>query len=874
MTSILVQTPYGPALVPIAAPELGAPAPKLPTSADPDRARAAMEQMRQMLAAHSPAPSGGSAPTQAQLEAAPAGTIKAGILENAKRWEGAKEPGPAPTPAPLPPTEAPPSPEAVRAKKERMADKNLAFAERELASSKGELKDRGALDRMFAPKETKARAQNLEDDVIPKLRTARDEYRAAKAAGAPEAEVSAKLDHYLERSLGARESIRGSLKKEGEQSEASIQHLDTSMKVTKTVRDVAATSAVALASGGTSLAVTGGLVAGGAVLKTASDEAAKRELGTGSSTGELAQAMAKNTLGLGVDAAGGAGLKAVGAAAKGARFVAGAASIQAASGAAKRGINGENVLDAKAIAADAIGGGLTAGLGQAAAPAITKLGAGGRALANAGVGAGSGAAAQVGANAIEGRDLTEGVAEAALTGAGTGVVMGAATEHAPAKAVELTPARAVEPPPLPHVEAKPPLVPPPLPHVEAKPLAVPPRIADVVAKPPLVPPPLPRVEAKPAAVPPRIADVEAKPALVPPPLPKRTLTEGEAEYIHDLSMRAYRQSADAVLKEHGYAPRSIRTEEGAQGIDPAVLEKARAAGAEHAAETVRAFANTEHPLAFDAANHERAATREYLQHASRNDRRILFAQDGHGGFDLEKLPPRLQREARAVGDEAREHFLARYGAGRDRPPPLPADLATQEADTVDRWAAERATQAYDRARAKALRTAKTEGETDPAAAKAKADEAGRDAAQRWMKNTPDLEQGFHDTLDRAEIRAFQQEVQRAAARNRRLMPLGKGTPTEETLARLPPEVRQRALDAGLRARMELMERYSTPNQNLPSAVPPRMVPPPLPRTAPQGFAETIRAMNKQMFGVDAAPTLDPSKMVENLARMWMWPFRV
>ena len=780
-----------------------------------------------------------AAPTPEVLRSAPEGTIKAALLENRERFERREGPVEAAAivapPEPIPvvdssspvvggtnPPAGPLNAQELRQKKERLADKNLAFAERELRSTKNELQDRGVLDRMFLPEETKARAKKLEDQVLPELRTTREEYQTSKRLGAPEAEVDAKLERYLSASIGARETIRGSLKKEGQQGEDAIRNIDTSMKVTKTVRDVAATSAVAIASGGTSVAVTGGLVAGGAVLKTASDEASKRQLGEGSTAGEIAGSLVKNTAGLTVDAAGGAGLKVLGGATKGATFVAGAAGVGTATGAAKRGINGEEILDGKAMLSDAVGGGLTAGVGTAAAPAIAKLGEGGKLAAQAAIGASTGAGAQVGSNAIHGRELSEGVVEATITGGGAGLVMGAAMPKAAAQ--PKPPVAEAKPPPLPVIaEAKPPVI--------------------AEAKPPVI--------------------AEAK----PPPLPATARVSTPAQrYIDERASQAFNDAATRVFKQHGIeAEGSVLGTAAERKIPAKIRKEAERAGTQSMEEEIALRSKEANPLGRGADEAEAKAQKQVFDDAARTDRRVLLARDADGNYDLAKLPKSLREAGTQAADEGRADFLANYGAGRDRPPLLPGKQAPILEQAADRWAADQANRAYDGAQERVLRAAVKNGEIKSPALPAKLVKAGDEALAKTAPKIEDPMKGFMEAADRAELRGFQRELERAAQKSRRLLPLARGAkPTPETLEQLPPELRDAAVAAGAKARRDFIEPY-WPKPEV-------AVPPQLPEAQPATFSEALRRMNQKAFGLDIAPTLDPSKMADNFVKTFLWPF--
>ncbi len=348
---------------------------------------------------------------------APGGGVKAGVLALQPRRRAAEE-------------EVPTGDDAYRTKKAQLADLNLRQAQRELDATTQELSSRGFVSKMFLPEETKVRRETLAQVHLPELRARQAEYQAAQRLGAPPAELDAKLDRYFTASIEAREFVKGSLDTERGQFAETDKKLERTIHTTRVVRDVSLGTAAALSTGGGAL-VAGGVVAGGALVKTASDEADKRiATGQASSAGELASGLAKNGAGLAVDAAGGAALRTLGAAAHAGRigaggFAAGAGGTALVTGATKRGIAGEEVLDGRAMLTDVVTGAVTGGASQRLAPSLSRLGAGARATAEGAAGAAGGAGAQVVSNAVHGRELTEGVGEATLVGAGTGVVLGA-----------------------------------------------------------------------------------------------------------------------------------------------------------------------------------------------------------------------------------------------------------------------------------------------------------------------------------------------------------------------------------------------------------------------------------------------------------------
>jgi len=154
-------------------------------------------------------------------------------------------------------------------------------------------------------------------------------------------------------------------------------------------------------------------------------------MGRGSkSLGELGTKLARNTGGLLVDAGGGVAAKGIGMAARAGNI--GLGTVAAASsgtaivtGAAKRGINGQEVFDARSMLVDGTVGAVTGGLGQKIAPAMSALGTGSRAVASGTIGAVSGAGAQVAGNWATDRSLGEGVGDAAIGGAFAGTAAGA-----------------------------------------------------------------------------------------------------------------------------------------------------------------------------------------------------------------------------------------------------------------------------------------------------------------------------------------------------------------------------------------------------------------------------------------------------------------
>lgn len=183
---------------------------------------------------------------------------------------------------------------------------------------------------------------------------------------------------------------------------------------------------------------------------------------------------------------------------------------------------------------------------------------------------------------------------------------------------------------------------------------------------------------------------------------------------------------------------------------------------------------------------------------------------------------------------------------------------------ADRWAAEQANRAYDGAQERVLRAAVKKGEVKSPELPAKLVKAGEEALAKTAPKIEDPMKGFMEAADRAEHRGFQREIERAAQKNRRLIPLARAKPTPETLAALPPELRDAAVAAGAKARRDFIEPY-WPKPD--AAVPPR-----LPEAPPATFSEAVRRMNQKAFGLDIAPTLDPSKMAENFAKTFFWPF--
>src|SRR5581483_519668 len=127
------------------------------------------------------------------------------------------------------------------------------------------------------------------------------------------------------------------------------------------VRDTSLTALATMASGGTSLAVTAGVVAGGAALKTGSQESALRVEGQGRDAKGIAKQYLQNTVGLAADAAGGTAGKALTTAAKAGQIsqataLAGRATVNVVTGAGKRAADGKDAFDLKAVGADAVGG--------------------------------------------------------------------------------------------------------------------------------------------------------------------------------------------------------------------------------------------------------------------------------------------------------------------------------------------------------------------------------------------------------------------------------------------------------------------------------------------------------------------------------------
>jgi hypothetical protein len=399
---------------------------------------------------------------------APAGSFKAGVYALSSRRRAAEDQSPAVAPAIVAePAAAAPSADAdgaaYRVKKARTADLNLKLATRELEATTQELQSRGLVARIFFPEETRHRRDVLANQLLPELRAREAEYRTAQRLGAPEAELDAKLDRYFSASIEAREFVKSSLDTERGQFAQTDKALERTIDTTRVVRDVSLGTAAALSTGGGAL-LAGGVVLGGAAVKTASNEAERRVVtGEASTAGELVTGLAKNGAGLAVDAAGGATFRALGAAAQAGRvgltgFAAGAGATSVVGGATKRAIDGGDALDGRALLTDALTGAVTGGASQRWAPAVSHLGQGARAAAEGTLGAASGAGAQALSNAVHGRELTEGLGEAALVGAGTGVVVGAPSRRA---AVEppVLPRAAVEPPVLPRAAVEPPVLP-------------------------------------------------------------------------------------------------------------------------------------------------------------------------------------------------------------------------------------------------------------------------------------------------------------------------------------------------------------------------------------------------------------------------------
>ncbi len=392
-----------------------------PAAAVPGAARAAAAPGAARAAA---------APGAARADRAPGAAFDYAALPAAPRAGTAPALG---TPAPAGTTRAGELTRAdeARNQKLRSADQALRMAEREVVATRATIRDRSFFERLSAPPEAQRRVDALERERLPALRAARDELQAATRAGAPQAELDAQTERYLARADDTRDFIRGSVARENGQLERSAAVSGQAASGARVVRDVGFSTVAALASGGTSLGVTALAVGGGALAKTASDEAADRVEGKGSKgAGEVAGKLVRNTAGLVVDAAGGAAAKGVTVVAQsgaiGVRGVAVASSATAvATGAAKRGIQGQDMLDGRAMLVDGTVGLVTGGVGQKLAPAMAGLGTGTRAAASGALGAASGAGAQVAGNWATGRALGDGVGEAALGGGFGGLASGA-----------------------------------------------------------------------------------------------------------------------------------------------------------------------------------------------------------------------------------------------------------------------------------------------------------------------------------------------------------------------------------------------------------------------------------------------------------------
>lgn len=855
-----------------------------------------------------------TAPTIEDLRSAPAGTRKAAELTQAALY---RQSAPnAAAEAPLPSAEAPVAPalalEAPRAaavpatteaelavyreKKEKIADLGLRIGEQEVKAAQDDLNSRGFIARMFLPEETKKRKEALETRYLPELRAKKSEYETAKRLGAPQAELDQKLDRYFSASTETREFVKGSLSTERAQFEKADENLGTTIKVARGVRDVSLGTAAALASGGTSLAVTGAVVAGGAVVKTASDEAAHRVEGHASSAGEIATSMVKNTAGLAVDAAGGTAFKALGAAAQAGRigvtgFAAGAGATGVVSGATKRGINGEEILDARAMVADGLTGAVTGGVAQKLAPAIQELGAGARVLANGTVGAASGAGAQVASNAINGRELHEGVLEATVAGAGTGVVMGASTQRSrgpetlevveavPANARHVTPVERLAlpeaPAPLALTEAPAPAratvatpgEPPPLP-AQPPPLPAQPPPLPATAKtvvPATEPPPLPAAAKAPAPAPAQ-----------PPPLPRMPRTPELERFYQNEANVQFNDAAERILTRAGIqvGPTELGSGSAAEASIPKnlrrrAIEEGNAAVKQRLAELEKAPNPIEVVARETEVAHTQAALHELLdQHPS-----LSRLKGPDGQLRLEDLPTDLAHQVRTAASNNANTVRANYGQPLAEPLPPPADPRS----SFERAAAAHDLEAQDQAflRAYNLSQEKTPGQV------AAGEKAGMAAVKRYQTKNPDPSATFDRAIDAESVRAFRAELARAAQTDRRLMPeLKTASPMDvELLGRLSPEVRVRALSASNEAAQAFAAKFGLAEAPPLAAQPPPLPaqPPPLPAQPPPlpaeargraSFSDAVRQLNRQLYGVDVSPSLDPAKWGENLSKMF------
>lgn len=849
------------------------------------------------LSPAAPAPrAAATTPSIEELRSQPAGTRKAAELAQAALYRQSAPAEAAATAEPhaTAPTASEAEVAAYREKKEKMANLGLRIAEQEVTAANEDLNSRGFIARLFLPEETKKRKEALETRYLPELRAKKEDYETAKRLGAPQAELDQKLDRYFSASTEARTYVRGSLSTERAQFEKADENLGTTIKVARGVRDVSLGTAAALASGGTSLAVTGAVVAGGAVVKTASDEAANRVEGHASSAGEIATSMVKNTAGLAVDAAGGTAFRAMGAAAQAGRigvtgFAAGAGATGVVSGAAKRGINGEEVLDARALVTDGLTGAVTGGVGQKLAPAIQELGAGARIVANGTIGAASGAGAQVASNAIAGRELGDGVLEAGVAGAGTGVVMGAVTQPQRGRApealevVDALPAHArnvtpVERPALPEMRAlneapapaRPAAAPPPLP-AEPPPL---PASATKAAPPPLPaePPPLP-ASAKKAAPPPLPAEPPPLPPSAkkaappplpaePPPLPRAPRSPELERFYQNEANVQFNDAAERILTRAGIkvSPTELGSGSAAEATIPKNIRR-RAIDEGNAAvqERMAALAKAPSPIEVVAreteATHTQAALRELLDHHPSLGR--LKGPDGQ--LRVEDLPADLAHQVRTTASNSANVVRANYGQPLTEAQPPPLDQRPR----LERAAAAYELEAQDQAFLRAYNRSqeKTPGQV------AAGERAGLAAVKRYQAKHPDAVASFDRAVDAEATRAFRAELARAAQTDRRLMPaLKEASPMDvELLARLTPEVRVRALSASHEAAQAFTAKYA------PAEPPPLpAAPPPLPTEAqrPSGLAETIRQLNRQIYGVDVTPSLDPTRWGENLSKMF------